>query len=83
MKIKGEKEQQVAKKDESVPSPLCQTTYFTRYLSTVAALLIFTNLKMVGGGDVRATVLLMLYHVKEANAVFITKVQAVLFQQLL
>ena len=41
MKIKGEKEQQVAKKDESVPSPLCQTTYFTRYLPTVAALLIF------------------------------------------
>merc|ERR1719153_417626 len=29
--------------------------------------------QMVGGGDVRATVLLMLYHVKEANAVFITK----------
>merc|ERR1719402_1474114 len=29
--------------------------------------------KEVGGGDVAATVLLMLYHVKEANAVFITK----------
>jgi len=27
----------------------------------------------VGGGDVHATVLLMLYHLKEANAVFITK----------
>ena len=28
----------------------------------------------VGGGDVAATVLQMLYHVREANAVFLTKV---------
>ena len=29
----------------------------------------------VGGGDISATVLQMLYHIKEANAVFITKVK--------
>ena len=34
----------------------------------------FTN-QEVGGGDISATVLQMLYHIKEANAVFITKVK--------
>ena len=29
----------------------------------------------VGGGDISATVLQMLYHIKEANAVFIAKVK--------
>ena len=28
----------------------------------------------VGGGDVSKTVLIMLFHIKEANAVFMTKV---------
>ena len=31
----------------------------------------------VGGGDIAATVLQMLYHVREANAVFLTKVMFV------
>ena len=30
--------------------------------------------KEVGGGDIASTVLQMLYHVREANAVFLTKV---------
>ena len=34
----------------------------------------FTN-QEVGGGDISATVLQMLYHFKEANAVLITKVK--------
>ena len=34
----------------------------------------FTN-QEVGGGDISATVLQMLYHIKEANAVFIAKVK--------
>jgi hypothetical protein len=35
------------------------------------------NNQEVGGGDISATVLQMLYHIKEANAVFITKVKHV------
>ena len=38
--------------------------------------------KEVGGGDIASTVLQMLYHVREANAVFLTKVGQVPSEQL-
>ena len=37
----------------------------------------------MGGGDISATVLQMLYHIKEANAVFITKVKRLGFYNLI